>query len=45
MNAMTANPLLFLRFGFPIIGSGLGFMIPDVQSTIALTVLFYLSLE
>jgi hypothetical protein len=45
MNAMTSNPLLFLRFGFPIVGEGLGFIIPDLFTTIALTVLFYLSLE
>ena len=45
MNALTSNPLLFLRFGFPVVGAGLGFIIPDLFSTIALTVLFYLSLE
>ncbi len=44
LNAMTSNPLLFLRFGFPL-GAGPFFIIPDLFSTIALTVLFYLSLE
>ncbi len=43
MNALSSNPLIFLRF--PIIGGGLGFIIPDIFTTIALTVLFYLSLE
>ncbi len=45
MNALTSNPLVFLRFGFPVIGVGFGFIIPDLFTTIALTVLFYLSLE
>ncbi len=45
MNAVTSNPLVFLRFGFPVFGVGVGFIIPDLFTTIALTVLFYLSLE
>ena len=45
MNALTSNPLVFLRFGFPVAGIGIGFIIPDLFTTIALSVLFYLSLE
>jgi len=45
MNALTSNPLVFLRFGFPVAGIGIGFIIPDLMTTIALSVLFYLSLE
>ena len=45
MNALTSNPLIFLRLGFPIVGFGPFFIFPDLFSTIALTVLFYLSLE
>ncbi len=45
MNALTSNPLLFLRFEGPVISQGIGFIIPDLFSTIALSVLFYLSLE
>ncbi len=45
LNALTSNPLVFLRFGFPVAGIGIGFIIPDLLTTIALTVLFYLSLE
>ena len=45
LNALTSNPLLPLRFGTPVIGAGAFFIIPDLFSTIALTVLFYLSLE
>jgi hypothetical protein len=45
MNAGSSNPLLFLRFDFPIVGGGPFFILPDLFSTIALTILFYLSLE
>jgi hypothetical protein len=45
MNALTSNPLLFLRIGNPMVGFGEGFIIPDLFTTIALIVLFYLSLE
>lgn len=45
MNALTSNPFLFLRFEGAIPGPGMGLIIPDLFTTIALTVLFYLSLE
>jgi MFS family permease len=45
MNALTSNPLLFFRIGNPIMGFGGGFIIPDLFTTFALIVLFYLSLE
>lgn len=45
MNAMSSNPLIFLRFDGAFFGPNMVFIIPDVLSTIALTVLFYLSLE
>jgi hypothetical protein len=45
MNALMSNPLLFFRFGNPMVGFGEGFIIPDLFTTIALIVLFYLSLE
>ncbi|MHA1136580.1 MAG: hypothetical protein ACTSSE_08840 [Candidatus Thorarchaeota archaeon] len=45
LNAMSANPLLFLRFEGAFLSPSMGFIIPDVLTTIALTVLFYLSLE
>lgn len=45
MNALTANPLYFLRFEGAFISPGMGFIIPELFTTIALTVLFYLSLE
>ena len=45
MNALTSNPLLFLRLEGPVVSQGIGFIIPDLFSTIALSVLFYLSLE
>lgn len=45
MNALTSNPLLNFRIGVPIVGFGGGFIIPDLFTTIALIVLFYLSLE
>jgi hypothetical protein len=45
MNALTSNPFLFLRLEGAILGPGMGLIIPDLFTTIALTVLFYLSLE
>ena len=45
LNTLTSNPLIFLRWGVPVVGPGLGFIIPDLFTTVALTVLFYLSLE
>ena len=45
LNAFTSNPLLFLRFEGGVISPSMGFIIPDFLTTIALTVLFYLSLE
>jgi hypothetical protein len=45
LNTLTSNPLIFLRWGFPPVGPGFGFIIPDLFTTVALTVLFYLSLE
>ncbi|MGY5872821.1 MAG: hypothetical protein RTV72_11285 [Candidatus Thorarchaeota archaeon] len=45
LNAFTSNPLLFLRFEGAVLFPSMGFIIPDVLTTIALTVLFYLSLE
>jgi len=45
MNAITSNPLIFMRFEGIFLGPSLGFIIPDIFSTIALSVLFYLSLE
>jgi hypothetical protein len=45
LNVLTSSPIIFLRWGVPLVGPGLGFIIPDLFTTIALTVLFYLSLE
>jgi len=45
MNALSSNPLIFLRFDGAIFGPSMFFIIPDIFSTIALSVLFYLSLE
>jgi hypothetical protein len=45
LNALTSNPLLFLRFDGTFFSPGMGILIPDLFSTIALSVLFYLSLE
>ena len=45
MNAMSSNPLIFLRFDGAIFGPSMVLIIPDILSTIALSVLFYLSLE
>jgi hypothetical protein len=45
MNSLTANPILFLRHEGALIVPGVGFIIPEFFTTIALTVLFYLSLE
>ena len=45
LNSLTANPILFLRFEGAFVVPGMGFIIPELFSTIALTVLFYLSLE
>jgi hypothetical protein len=45
MHALTSNPLLQFRFGYQVIGLGPLSIIPDLFTTIALTVLFYLSLE
>ncbi len=45
MNVLTSNPLIYLRMGVPIVAPGIGFIIPDIFTTIALTVLFYISLE
>lgn len=45
LNALTSNPLIFLRFGLPVVGRSFGFIFPDLFNTLALTVLFYLSLE
>ena len=45
MNTMTGTPILQLRFGLQVVGPGLFFIIPDIFTFIALTVLFYLSME
>jgi len=45
MNAITSSPLYFLRFTGAFISPGMGFIIPELFNTIALSVLFYLSLE
>lgn len=45
MHVLTANLLLAFRFGLLAIRFGEGFIIPEVFMTIALVVLFYLSLE
>ncbi|MGY5881428.1 MAG: hypothetical protein RTV31_14345 [Candidatus Thorarchaeota archaeon] len=45
MNALSSNPLIFLRFDGAIFGPSMFFIIPDILSTVALSVLFYLSLE
>jgi hypothetical protein len=45
MNALTSNPLLLFRFGFQASGVGGFAILPDIFTTIALLVLFYLSLE
>ena len=45
MNALTSNPLLQIRFGYAAVGLGPFAIIPDFFTTIALLILFYLSLE
>ena len=45
MQALTSNPLLQFRFGFPVIGFGPFSIIPDLFTTVALIVLLYLSFE
>ena len=45
LNALTSTPALFFRFEGALFTPGIGFLIPDLFTTIALTVLFYLSLE
>ncbi|MGD9397966.1 MAG: hypothetical protein PVJ05_16125 [Candidatus Thorarchaeota archaeon] len=45
LNSLTANPILFLRHEGAFLVPGLGFIIPELFTTIALSVLFYLSLE
>jgi Fe2+ transport system protein B len=45
LNSLTANPILFLRMEGAFIVPGMGFILPELFTTIALTVLFYLSLE
>ncbi len=43
--AVTSNPLLHIIFGFYTIGLGPFAILPDICATVALLVLFYLSLE
>ncbi len=45
MYALTSNPLIHLRFGYQTIGLGPFAILPDIFTTIALLILFYLSLE
>ncbi len=45
MHALTSNPLLQFGFGYQFIGLGPLSIMPDIFTTIALVVLFYLSLE
>ena len=45
MYAITSNPLLHTPFGFQAIGLGPFSVLPDIFTTIALLILFYLSLE
>ena len=45
LNVMTSNPAVFFRFGPQLVGFGPFLIIPDLFTTIALTVLFYISLE
>ena len=43
--AITSNPLLHIVFGYYILGLGPFTILPDAFATVALLVLFYLSLE
>jgi hypothetical protein len=43
--AVTSNPLLHIIFGFYVVGLGPFAILPDICATIALLVLFHLSLE
>ncbi len=43
--AVTSNPLLHVGFGFQAVGLGPFAIIPDIFTTVALLILFYLSLE
>jgi len=45
MYAITSNPLVHTPFGFQAIGLGPFSVLPDIFTTIALLILFYLSLE
>ncbi|MDF1539024.1 MAG: hypothetical protein P1Q69_08980 [Candidatus Thorarchaeota archaeon] len=45
MYALTSNPLIHIIFGYQTIGLGPFAILPDIFTTIALLILFYLSLE
>jgi hypothetical protein len=45
LNVLTSAPPLYFRFEGALFTPGMGFLIPDLFTTIALTVLFYLSLD
>ncbi|MFW9850280.1 MAG: hypothetical protein ACFFF4_14175 [Candidatus Thorarchaeota archaeon] len=45
MYALTSNPIIHSNLGFQTIGLGPFTFLPDVFTTIALLILFYLSLE
>jgi hypothetical protein len=45
MYALTSNPLVHLGFGYQTIGLGPFAILPDIFTTVALLILFYLSLE
>ncbi|MBN2228171.1 MAG: hypothetical protein JW779_01185 [Candidatus Thorarchaeota archaeon] len=43
--ALTSNPMVFSRFGYQSIGLGPFSILPDLFTTVAMLILFYLSLE
>ncbi len=45
MYALTSNPLFHFRFGYETIGLGPFTILPDIFTTVALLILFYISLE
>ncbi|MFW9919118.1 MAG: hypothetical protein ACFFED_05935 [Candidatus Thorarchaeota archaeon] len=45
MYAVSSNPIIHARFGFQSIGLGPFSILPDIFTTVAMLILFYLSLE
>ena len=45
LTAITSNPMVLFRYGLQASGAGSFAILPDIFTTVALLVLFYLSLE